>query len=196
MSFDLGAVMRFFGDTVREPAAAAERIKGMRAPHDVGWSVLGLSTIFIVLLLHLERMLPGSTGQLGGFGGSPFLDAVVLGAMSAVMVFVFYTAGRSLGGTGSFGATLALMAWFQCVVLILVVAQVVVGLLVPALLGIFALFSFVLQIYVLLHFMNVLHGYGSLAKAAGLLLVSVVGLGFGLALIVVLIGGVATAGGA
>ncbi|MEJ6398173.1 YIP1 family protein [Yoonia sp. 208BN28-4] len=195
MSFNLGTVMQLFADTVREPATMAARIKAQRAPHDVGWSVLGVATIGIVLLLHLERLLPGSSAQVTGMGGAPFLDAVVLGAMTVLMVFVFYSAGRSLGGDGSFGATLALMAWFQCVVLILVVAQVLIGLVMPPIAGLFAIFSFVLQVYILLHFMSVLHSYNSLAKAAGLLVVSIIGLGFGLAVIVVLIGGVAVAGG-
>ncbi len=196
MSYDLGTVLRLFGDTIREPAKVAAQIKALRAPHEAGWMLLAVATIGIVLLLYLELLLPGSSAQVERLGSSPFLDAAMLAAISVLMVFVYYMAGRSMGGTGSFGATLALMAWLQCIVLILVVIQVLISLVMPGLVGLFTIFSFVVQLWCLLNFVNVLHDFNSLAKSLGLLVLSVVGLGFGLALILVLIGGVSLAGGA
>ena len=196
MQFDLSAILRLFGDTIRDPAAVASRIKGLRLPHQAGWIVLAVATISVVLLLHIERLLPGSTAQVVGFGGTPILDTVILGALSVMMVFVFYMMGRSMGGDGSFGATLALMAWFQVFVLVLVVAQVVAAIFLPVLAGVIAIGSLIVQVFVLIHFLNVLHGFDSLLKSAGLMIVSVFGLGFGLAIIVVIIGGLSAVGGA
>jgi hypothetical protein len=195
MQFDLASTLRLFGDSLRDPADVARRIKALRVPHEAGWIVLGFGTIAVVILLHLERMMPGGAAQVAGLGGTAIMDVIILGALSVMMVFVFYLIGRSMGGTGSFGSTLAMMAWFQIIVLILVVIQVTAAIVLPTVAGFIAIGSFVVQIYCLIHFVNVLHGFDSLPKSAGLLVASIIGLGFGLALIVLLIGGAAIAGG-
>lgn len=195
MTSDLSRILRLFGETLQNPADVANRIKSIRAPHEAGWMVLAFGTIAVVILLHLERLIPGSAAQTSGLGGTPFIDVVILGALSAMLVFVFYWIGRSMGGKGTFGATLAIMAWFQILVLFLVVIQVIAEILVPPLAGIVAIVSFVVQVFCLVHFVNVLHEFDSLPKSAVLLVASIIGLGFGLALIVLIIGGVAVAGG-
>ncbi len=196
MTADFGTFLRLFGETLKDPAAVAQQIKQLRWPHQISWMALASITALTVIAVHLEGMLPGSQ-ELSILGGRPFLDAVLLGALTVILIFVLYWAGRAMGGTGTFGATLLLMTWFQAVVLVLICIQLIAALLVPGLAGFVALIAVVLQIYCLMHFLNELHDFDSLWKAAGLFILSIFGFAFGITLIVVVIGGVsAVTGGA
>ena len=93
MTSDLSRILRLFGETLQNPADVANRIKSIRAPHEAGWMVLAFGTIAVVILLHLERLIPGSAAQTSGLGGTPFIDVVILGALSAMLVFDAHRAG-------------------------------------------------------------------------------------------------------
>jgi hypothetical protein len=194
MQTNLSSVVNLFADTLRDPNGVATRIKSQRWPHDIGWSVMFLGIIAVVLLLHLEAHILGSARQMRTVAGAPFIDVITLSSLSVLTVFIFYFMGRAMGGVGTFGATLALMAWFQIVVLILFILQVLAGILVPFLAGLIAVISIVIQIFCLIHFLNTLHDFDNLFKAIGLFVLSIFGLGFGLAIFVLLISGAATVG--
>ena len=194
MTLNFGLFLRLFGETLRDPAEMARQIKALRLPHEVGWMGLSAVTALTIVAIYLESMVPG-TGDIGlGTGGRPLIDAIFLGAMTVILIFVLYYAGRAMGGTGTFGATLLLMTWFQAVVLVLISIQLISTLIAPGVSTAVALIALVLQLYCLIHFLNVLHGFDSLPKAAGLFFVSVVGLVLGLALILTLIGGASLVG--
>ncbi len=196
MTADFGTFLRLFGETLKDPAAMARRIKALRWPHEVSWMALASITALSVIAIHLEGMLPGQP-ELAIIGGRPFVDAVLLGALTVILIFVLYWAGRAIGGTGTFGATLLVMTWFQAVVLVMIAIQLIATLIMPGLSGFVALIAVVLQIYCLMHFLNELHDFDSLWKAAGLFILSVFGFAFGITLIVLLIGGAsAVTGGA
>ncbi|MEL6572692.1 MAG: Yip1 family protein [Pseudomonadota bacterium] len=196
MTADFGTFLRLFGETLKDPAAMARRIKALRWPHVVSWMALASITALSVIAIHLEGMLPGQP-ELAIIGGRPFVDAVLLGALTVILIFVLYWAGRAIGGTGTFGSTLLVMTWFQAVVLVMIAIQLIATLIMPGLSGFVALIAVVLQIYCLMHFLNELHDFDSLWKAAGLFILSVFGFAFGITLIVLLIGGAsAVTGGA
>lgn len=196
MTPDLGLFLRAVGDTLRDPATMARQISQMRLPHNVGWMGLFAVMALTVIAIDLNRMMVGAPGpDPVGLGSRPFLDLIFLGSLTVMLIFVLYFAGRAMGGTGTFGGTLLLMTWFQAVVLVLVAVQMIATFIAPTIGGIVALVAVGLQLYCLVHFLNELHGFNSLPKAAGLFFVALVGIAFGLALIVTMIGGAAAVGG-
>lgn len=193
MTPDFGTFLRLFGETLKDPAAIARQIAGLRWPHEIGWMGLGGITALTVIAIYFEGLMPGR-GDLGIIGGQPFVDAILLGAMTVLLIFVLYWAGRAIGGQGTFGATLLMMTWFQAIVLVLITIQLIAGFIAPPLSGFVALIAVVLQIYCLVHFLNELHGFDSLWKAAGLFVMAVFGMALGMTVIVMLIGGASLVG--
>jgi hypothetical protein len=195
MRFDLVTLLTLVGQSLRDPAAVAEQIVKLRLPHTIGWMGLGAVTILTVIAISAERFLPGSPDMLTGLGQNPFTDTVFLGSMTVLFVFVLYYAGLALGGKGSFGSTLLIMTWFQTIVLCLVVVQLLAIVIVPSLALLVSLAGFGLQLWCLMHFLNVLHGFDSLGKAFGLFAISIIGFAFGLSFILLLVGGATLVGG-
>ncbi len=196
MSPDFGTFLRLFGETLRDPEAMARQIVKLRLPHEFGWMALASVTALTVIVVYLEGLLPGRSNVGVTIGGRPFFDMIFLGSMTVVFIFTLYYAGRAMGGAGTFGGTLLIMTWFQAVVLVLITIQLIVAFLVPTFGGIAALIAVVVQLYCLIHFLNVLHEFDSLAKSAGLFFLSLIGFALGLALILTAIGGAAVVGGA
>lgn len=194
MRTDLSTVFSLVVDTVKDPAGMAERIVPLRWPHAVGWMGLGLVTALTVIAIGLERMIPGRPPMMSGLGGSPFIDALFLGGMTTIFIFVLYYAGRAIGGSGTFGATLLIMTWFQTIVLFLVLAQLIAVLILPGLAVLVSMIGFGVQLWCLMHFLNVLHGFNSLFKAFGLFAMSIMGFVFGLAFFLLLVGGATMVG--
>lgn len=195
MQFDFATVLRLCGETLRDPAAIAAQIKAQRVPHEAGWLVLGAATLLLVSEIHLVAFLFGATGLSIVPGAGPLTDVIVVGAASVVMIFVYYYMGRAMGGTGSFGTALNMLAWFQVISLFFATIQIIGMILLPGLAGIVSLVCLGLQLWVLVSFLNVLHGFDSMLRASGLLIFSIFGLAFGLTFIVLLIGGAGVTGG-
>lgn len=195
MRFDLASYLNLVGQTFRDPAGVAGEIVKLRLPHAIGWMALGLVTVVTVIIISLERLIPGRPEMLTDLGGNPFLDVLFLGAMTVVFIFVLYYAGLAMGGKGTFGGTLLIMTWFQAIVLVLVAVQMLAVLLVPSVATLISLVGFGLQLWCLMHFLNVLHDFNSLGKAFGLFALSIIGFVFGLSFILLMVGGAALVGG-
>jgi len=195
MQFDVNTILGLIGQSLRDPEAMAKQILKLRAPHQVGWMVLAVVTIASVILISVERIVLGYPDMLNTFGGGPFVDTLFLGSMTVIFIFVLYYAGLAMGGTGTFGGTLLMMTWFQTIVLFLVAVQFLAVLVAPGVATFVSLIGFGLQIWCLLHFLNVLHGFNSLGRAFGLLALSIIGFVFGLSFILLIIGGAAIVGG-
>jgi hypothetical protein len=119
---------------------------------------------------------------------TPFALTVILGASLLMMVFALQLTGRMLGGTGRFSAALLLVIWWQSMALLIQVAQTATLLLFPPLAGIVTLAGLAWLVFSLLHLVNVLHGFDNLFKALATVVIGVVGISFGLALLLSLIG--------
>lgn len=195
MHFDVATLTGLIGQTFRQPAVVASEIVKLRLPHAVGWMALGVVTIATVIIISIERLIPGRPEMISDLGGNPFFDALFLGAMTVVFIFVLYYAGLAMGGKGTFGATLLIMTWFQTIVLVLVIVQMLAVLLVPSIATLVSLAGFGLQLWCLMHFLNVLHDFNSLGKAFGLFALSIIGFVFGLSFILLMVGGAALVGG-
>lgn len=194
MRSDLSQVFSLVVATIKDPAAIAAQIRTLRWPHTVGWMGLGLVTVLTVIAIGVEGMIPGRPPLMSGLGGSPFIDAIFLGGMTTIFIFVLYYAGRAIGGTGTFGGTLLIMTWFQTIVLFLVIAQLIAVVILPGLSGLVSVIGFGIQLWCLMHFLNELHQFDSLFKAFGLFALSILGFVFGLAFFLLMVGGATMVG--
>lgn len=189
MRFDLSTIVQLILQTFRDPAAMAGRIMQLRVPDAVGWMTLALVTILTVIAISLERLLPNQPEMVSQIGISPMGSAVFVGALTMMFIGVIAVIGKAMGGTGSFNSTLLMMTWFQTIVLFLVVIQLAAMLISPAISALISLVGLGLQLYCLMHFLNVLHGFDSLAKACGLFVFSILGLVLGMVVLLLMAGG-------
>ena len=196
MTPDFGSFLRLFGATIKNPAAVARQITALRWPHQIGWMGLIATSAITVLMIHGVLMLFGVSEMEGVRVAAPLADGVINFASSVITIFIIYYAGRAFGGTGSFGATLLIMTWFNAVAMVLLGIMFITALIVPGLTIFVAFGAVAVTFYCLAHFLNELHGFNSLLKAIGLFIMSVCGILLGMAVILALISGGAAMGAA
>lgn len=189
MKTDFSSFLTLLGRTVQDPDAVARLIMRHRWPRDVLWSALTLVTILTVLAFSLNKAVVGPTEGVEFLGGTPFTDAGIVGAFTVLFVFATYFTGQAMGGSGTFPDTLALITWFQAAVLVLFLLQVALSIISPLFTGIAVIVGLVLQLWCLMHFINVLHGFEHRGRAALLLVLVATGIAFAVAIVVGLIGG-------
>jgi hypothetical protein len=185
--------------TLLEPRDAARRILVAGLPAREGWLALGLMAVLNTLVYSLSVRLgpsadPEMSGMMGPALAAPLIFALALFAALALTAVAFTQAGRALGGTATMSGMLALIAWMQALRLMVQVVLVVLALAAPALAGIVVIVAAVWGLYILLAFMAEAHGFDSLWRAAGALIIAFAGIVFGLSLLFSLLG-VRVAGG-
>ena len=176
----------FIGQSFRDPAGTARWLTGFGFSRDTLYSMLALVTILTVLLLQIVVFLTQSEVPIVTM--APFTLSVIVGSSSIMMVFALQLTGQMLGGNGRFGAALLLMVWWQAMALVIQVFQTVTLLILPPAAGLVTIAGYVWLLFALLHCVNVLHGFDSQLKALATVVIGIVGISFGLSLLLVLIG--------
>lgn len=176
------------GETLRDPSAVAVRIVARPASRAALWSALALVVVLSVLLVWVTQgsmtiVLPDGTMNV-----SPFTYALILGGILVTMIFAVNFTGRMVGGQGGFGATIALVAWLEAVAMVVRLVIALVSYISLPLAGILSIFGLIVLLRCLLVFVNVLHGFKSLWKAFGVLVLAFFGMGLGLTILLALIG--------
>ncbi|MCL4676639.1 MAG: YIP1 family protein [Pararhodobacter sp.] len=151
---DLLALVRL---TVADPVEGGRAVLALNPPVLLRWMLLAAAILVSVVLIYL---LPVLTGQAGDMP-SPFAFAAGQGVLNGVVVALVAYAGRAFGGTGSFDDALLLMAWLQSVTVALLVLQLAVLVLIPALNLPVTLASIVISVWMLVGFVCALHGFQS-----------------------------------
>lgn len=176
----------FIAASFRDPAGTARALVGWRLAPGTLWSMLVLVIVLSVLVLEAGLML--SPAEAAVFVASPFTLCVILGASLVMLAFAIQLTGRMFGGRGTFQTALLLLIWWQAMALVIQVAQTATLLLSPPLSGIVALVGLSWMVFALLHLVNVLHGFESLLKSLGTVVVGILGISFGTALLLTLVG--------
>ncbi len=189
MTADLTAIGQLLWNSLWRPADVARLLLRRVPARPALWMALGLVAILSVLVMALA---PGAGGDgplaAQGMAMTPLASATVLGALLVMMVFALYYTGLALGGTGAFGAALLLVIWVEALATALRLAGVVVALaLGPQAAALFSLFGLGALLWVLVNFIDVLHGFDSLGRAIVTFGLAVLGIGGGLVLILTLI---------
>jgi hypothetical protein len=172
--------------TVRQPAEAAETVLSLQLGRDALWTALALiSVVSTILFMASNFVARGTVNQIFYFDvpdeNGTIVQlmwhitpigylAMVASGMILTIVALFW-AGRFLSGTGSLRDMTLLIVWLHGLHLCALVAIFAMSLITPALATFFALCEAVVLIYVLLHFVNVGHGLGSLWKSFAVLVI-------------------------
>ena len=175
--------------SVRDPAEVARRLMAMQLPREVLWTGLALAAVANTLLFTLSNMLlPGPEGFPVLFQ-SPFVYlAMVVGGLVLTVMMIFW-AGRILGGTGAFEDVLVTVLWLQVLRVLVQAATLLLALTVPVLAMLGVLAATVLGVYIMLHFVDQAHRLNSLARAGGVLILSVLMMAITLSVLLALFGG-------
>lgn len=174
--------------SVRQPAEAARAIFALNLTREALWTGLALAVVMNTLLYALSLMVfPPPPGVQ--FVLSPMTMLVMLAAGLVVIVFGLFWGGRAMGGKDSrFGDVLASITWLQFMHLVVQFATIVLMAVSPDLASLGAFAAELYGIWILAHFLNEAFRFGALSKAFFLLVVTVLGLAFGLTLFLTMIG--------
>lgn len=176
--------------TVKDPRGAAEWVVAQNVERSVLWMALVLATALNALLFGVSNFLfPTNMDMpLVGLFSNPLLYAMAQGGGLVITVFVLTWVGGMMGGRGSLGDVLIVLTWLQFMRVAAQALVIGVGVILPALGGLLSLAILVLSIWILLNFINVAHGFGSLGKAFLVLFLSALGVSFGISILLTLIG--------
>lgn len=154
---------------VFEPREAASAVLSIGVPSAALWPAFALFVILSSILVSVSELLsPSPNGIL--FTPVPF--AIVSGFAGAASVFAIWRVGRAMDGTGSLNETLLLMVFLQGILLIGQLAEFVLFLVAPPLSWLVSMALLVLAFWLNLNFIAVLHGFSSLMRAFGCLLLA------------------------
>ncbi|NRB00270.1 MAG: YIP1 family protein [Rhodobacteraceae bacterium] len=163
--------------TVRQPREGAEAVLAIGIPRNILWELLFLVVVLSVLLGHLTNLLVAAQNgvQLEGLLFNPFaLGAIQLALLVSLVLGIFFV-GRGMGGTGSLDEAILLVSWLQMIMVALQVVQTALLFLLPPFAGLVGIAGLLLFLWLLTHFVAVLHGFQSLGKVFGMLIAGFVG---------------------
>lgn len=202
MSLTLTDLMR---ESLTDPRAATRRLLGLGLPSHTLWQALAAIIVLTVLLEQAMFWLGGGGAALPdpetlslqdqqilaltrGYAENPLGMAVIQGGLAVLAVYAIYFVGRMFGGQGGFTGALAVVAWFQTVLLALQVLQAVTGLILPPLAGIVALATIVLFFYLLTMFVAELHGFQSPGIVFAMIIATMIAMAFTITFLLTLFG--------
>ena len=176
--------------TIRTPRDGARWVKSITMSRQSRWEALALFMVVGVVFNQITGFLMFGDFRIimMGLTLNPITYAMIQMAVLVIMVFGVFWIGRAMGGTGGFGDAILLIAWLQAIMTLLQVAQTIAILLIPALGVIIAVASFMLFFWLLSNFIAELHGFTSIPKVLGMILISMIGLTFGMTILLSIIG--------
>lgn len=150
----------------REPRAAAADVIALGVPREA--LVPGLFAVVALSVLinaAAEMIAPSPMSMITPFQMTVFLLVLFVSFAAAV-----YKVGQAMGGVGTWQDSLLLAIFFQAVFIPAQVLQVILIATMPAVAGLFGLFLFVFGFWVNVNFIAALHGFTSLGRAFGVLI--------------------------
>ncbi|MBN2630868.1 MAG: YIP1 family protein [Rhodobacteraceae bacterium] len=170
-------------DTVQRPREGARRVMQANVPMAARWIALILMAVVSAVLAHVSfALLPVSAqAENAAVMPSPFVSAVMQGGLMLAAVVLIDALGRFMGGKGRFEDALILMVWLQFILLILQLVQIVTQVVAPPASLLVGYFSVTVFLWLLSHFVAELHGFSSVLKTFGGILLALLAVGFVLA---------------
>lgn len=176
--------------TVRDPAAAARWLIGLRLPAAVRLQALALVAILAVLMIGLTaRVLPAEElTTLGQAMQQPLSGLAIQLGTILLIAALMAGVGRLFGGQGSFADALLLMVWLEFLTLPLSLLQLALLLSFPLASLPVGLAAMALFCWVFLVFAATLHGFRRLWPVAAASLATLIGVSFVLGALLVALG--------
>ena len=174
--------------TIRAPAEAARQILDLGLPRQVLWIALLLMAVLQSMVFALSDLLTPGPTPIPVLFGSPIRFMMVSAAMLVMTVYAIFWAGKALGGNGSLDDVMVLVVWLQALRVVVQGAGLLLSMIIPMLAVELLLAASAIGIYILLHFINQAHRLQSVARAVGVLAIAIIGIMFGLSLLLALLG--------
>lgn len=174
-------------ETIQNPRSAAQKILALNLSRDVLWSALVLAAVLNSIIYSFSLFL-GDTSMLPPLFRNPVPFFVLVTGVLILMVHGFYWSGRALGGQGELGDVLALIVWLQALRAAAQAIMFVLLLVAPVLGQIFSLVVGILGLWITINFITEALNLPSVMHAVGVLVITAVGIVFGLVILASLIG--------
>ena len=155
-----------------DPREAATTLMSMGVPREALWPAFGLFVVLSALLGASSEML---RPPVQGIALAPLPFAGVSAIAGAASVFAIWKVGEAMEGTGSFQETLLLMVFLQGILFIGQIIEFVVWIIAPPIASLMSVALLVLAFWLNLNFIAALHGFPSLLRAFGCLLLASAG---------------------
>jgi hypothetical protein len=162
------------GQALREPREAATTLLSMGVPRSALWPAFGALVALSVILISVGGLAPSAVPSATAIM-SPFALATMSGIAGAASVFAVWKVGASMGGTGSLQETLLLTVFLQSIIFAGQLIELVLVFVMPPIAGLFSIGLVVLTFWLNINFIAALHGFPSLWKALGVLLLASLG---------------------
>ncbi len=190
MTLTFSDLLRHAVDSIRAPQDEARWVKSIDLPRGSRWEALLLIVVISVILGQISTFIVlGETNVImGPLLANPMMAGILQMSLLVLMVFAIFWIGRAMGGTGGFGDAILLVAWLQFIMACVQVIQTAALLLIPPLASLIGVVGFVLFFWLLTNFIAELHGFRSLGQVFLMVIVALVGVAFGLSLILAMIG--------
>lgn len=180
MDTSLSALAGLIRDTIANPQDAAWLVMRANLPMAARWQALALVIVLSALLGQISVLLmaPDATAPAG-----PIQAGLIQTIALLLTVVGAHVIGRMMGGHGEFADALVLVAWLQGVMVAAQALQLVTLLIMPPVSVLIGVLSMVLFLWLLTNFVAVLHGFASLGKVFGGIVLSA----FALAVVLVIV---------
>ncbi|MFO7771541.1 YIP1 family protein [Roseovarius gahaiensis] len=182
-------IKQLFVLTLKAPKEAGAQVLALDLPIRGLWLALSLvSVVTSIIFASLMQLAPMGEDQFSDLmrtspaHSAPLVFALLQWARAVVSVLVIYYVGRMMGGTGQLRDVLAVMAWLQAVTFVLMVGLVIMGAILPMLSSLVILAMVIWWVWAIVSLLNVAHGFDSMFKAGGVLIVSLLGVTVGMSI--------------
>lgn len=182
------ALLQLGWNSVVAPRDVARLLLSLRLSREA--LLLGFSLVVVLnaLLFGITVLATPNTGAPASILNNPLVFMGLLGSALAMTIVALTWVGRAMGGVGRIEDIAVLLIWMQALRVLVQIAMLV---LLPISMAFSTLLVFaasVAGVWMLVHFIDEAHGFGSLLRALLVLLFGVVGTALGLALFMSLIG--------
>ena len=190
MTLTLQNVLAMARRTVSNPREGAEEVLALGVPRDALWTVLLLVVVLSIILGHITTLLLSSTSDvpISGLIANPLATGVLQFALLIVMILGIHYVGRAFGGMGSMDEAILLMSWLQFIMVCVQVIQTFFLLFIPPLASLVGFAGLILFMWLLTNFISVIHGFRSLGQVFAMILVTMFGFAFALAILLTIFG--------
>ena len=170
----LEALLPLARQTLTQPRQAAETLLAMNVPKTALWPGFFLMVILSVLLMYVAQSSDLAIAS-GGMTPSPFVMMLATCAISLAYVVSLWKIGQAMGGKGSFEDALLLTVFVQAILFAAQIVELLLTLVVPPIGVVFSLVLIFAAVWININFVAALHGFPSLMKAFGVLLLASLG---------------------
>ena len=169
-----------------EPREAAATLLSMGVPREAYWPAFFLLVVLSVLLNEVLSLISPAPPL------APTIPPIVMGlitaVISAVSIWAVWKVGQAMGGTGTFNETLLLTVFLQGILFAGQLVELVLLLAMPVLAGLFSLALVLFALWLNINFIATLHGFTSLWRAFGVLIMATLGVALALVFLMTLTG--------